>query len=330
MGVWKAGFQVVGAAQPVRARGVMQLCKVLMADGIIAPRLGGWDMQHEIDRFLEYLEQERGRSGHTLSAYRLDLKQFLSFLDHTARPATSSADLTREDFQAYVQWLRSRDYKPATITRKWATVRSFLAFSLRRGEGVDKGNYEDIHPTMMRRRQPRILDAGEVARLLQAPAKESGAIALRDRAILAMLYHLGLRASEVIHLRLEHVDLASGALRGFRQREAAMALEGSAEPLRQYLEEGRPHLARKPEVREVFLNLRGTGLSRQGVWLLVKRWAKVAGLGAEVSPHVLRHSLAAHMIARGEKLKTIQQRLDLRSPNSVRVFYGAKGKAGRW
>ncbi len=284
-------------------------------------------MQQEVERFLVYLERERGRSRNTLAAYQLDLRQFIDFLSRGGS-APRVADLKRDDFTRYIEWLRGRKYKPATVTRKWAAVRSFLVFQARQTGAPFSGEFEAIHPTMLRRPRPRILNASEVAGLLEAPAREQSPIALRDRAILAMLYHLGLRASEIVRLRLEHVDLDSGALRGFRQRDLVMALEGSAEALRQYMQLGRPHLARRPEVREVYLNLRGTGLSRQGVWLLVKRWARAAGLDDDISPHVLRHSLAAHMIARGAKVKEIQRRLDLRSPNSVRVFYGAQGKAG--
>ena len=141
-----------------------------------------------------------------------------------------------------------------------------------------------------------------------------------DSAILALMYFAGLRASDVVSLTLEQIDTERSVIHSPWSRAGLISIPHSIEAIRNYLLHGRPHLARDPEEHSLFLNQKGTGLTRQGLWLIVKKWVEVANIDAKVTPHTLRHSLAKHLLDSGASLKEVQQKLGLKSPNSIRIF----------
>ncbi len=281
-------------------------------------------MEEAVDRFLSYLQVRLGRTPNTVLAYRADLRQFHQAVAERLGKGAAPEGLTPEAIAVYLSWLTSRGYRPATLSRKMAAVRAFLEY-LQEVEGVGGDSLVDgLHPPPAPRHRPRLLGQEEIARLLESSAAARSPRGLRDAAVLAMLYATGMRAADAVSLQLSDVDLERGQVWRPPRRQQPLPLGAAGAPLRRYLEQGRPHLARDPEVRSVFLNQRGQELSRQGLWLVVKRWAETAGLGDDVSPHSLRHALAQHLLTQGKSRREVQQFLGLRSPNAIRA--AAKGE----
>ena len=269
--------------------------------------------EHLVLDFLAYLEFERGLSRNTLEAYRSDLFQFGRFLEAHERTA---ADATSADVSDFLTELAEGDgngrapASPATIHRKAACLRSFYRH-LRR-EGVrDSDPMATIAGPRRGRRLPKVLTRGEVGKLLAQP-KGTDPTALRDRALLELMYACGLRASEAIGIEVADVDLEDGVLRtrGKGSKERVVPIGSKAvDAVRRYLERGRPVLVRGRPVPHLFLNFRGDGLTRQGLYKIVRRHASSAGLADRMSPHTLRHTFATHLLAGGCDLRSVQEML---------------------
>jgi integrase/recombinase XerD len=273
-------------------------------------------MEAALNRFLVYLRDVRGSSANTLLAYRADLRQFVAAL----RPKVERPEDLRQDALAdYVAWLGQQGYRPATISRKMAAVRSFLDYLQSTNVLTDPSLRAGLRPPRAPRPRPRVLSAQELQALLDAPAKQDSPRALRDSAILALLYATGLRAAEVVALEVDQVDLEQGWVARPNPRDAPLPLGRALQPMRRYVVDGRPHLARRTDERSLFLNQRGDRLSRQGLWLVVKRWTTRAGLGGDLSPHSLRHTLAHHLLQEGRSRREVQQVLGLTSANAMRL-----------
>ncbi len=262
--------------------------------------------------FLGYLELERRLSRNTLEAYRSDLQQFGAFLDRRGR---DPLQVTPGDLREYVSELagggdRPRPLAPASLGRKVACLRSFYRH-LRR-EGTIAGDpTSELRPPRARGRLPKVLSRDEVGRLLEQPRGGSPA-ALRDRALLETMYACGLRASEATDLRLTDLRMETGVLlaRGKGSKERLVPIGRTAlARLTDYLERGRPGLVGIREEPHVFVNLRGGGLSRQGLYKIVQRHATSAGLADRMSPHTLRHTFATHLLAGGCDLRSLQEML---------------------
>jgi len=200
-----------------------------------------------------------------------------------------------------------------------AVVRSFLDYLENHEEGQSSDLILELQSPPAPRRRPRVLSRDEVERLLSAPAKRESPRGLRDAAILALLYVTGLRAADAVALRLDELDLGEGVIRRAEWEGPVLKLGDSLKTLRRYVEEGRPQLSSNANEKALFLNQRGQSLSRQGLWLVVKRWAQATGLGQDVSPYSLRHSLANHMLTQGRTRREVQELLGLSSPNVLRV-----------
>ena len=262
--------------------------------------------------FLGYLELERGLSRNTLEAYRSDIQQFGEFL---ARRGLDPLTITPVQLPLFVSELADgRDGRPAvapaTLQRKVACLRSFYRH-LRRERLIEHDPAAELRGPRSRARLPHVLSRDEVTRLLTQPKGTSPA-ALRDRALLETMYACGLRASEAIGLELSSLDLDVGVLRahGKGSKERIVPIGSKAiESLRAYLEKGRPRLVGIREEPRVFVNLRGSGLSRQGLYKIVQRHAASAGLAHRMSPHTLRHSFATHLLAGGCDLRSLQEML---------------------
>ena len=261
--------------------------------------------------FLAYMELERGVSQNTLQSYRSDLLQFGAFLE---RRGTSAEDAGPREVGDFLTGLAAGDddapAATATIKRKAATLRSFYRH-LRR-EGVRQSDpTAGLSTPRKSQKLPHVLGRAEVQRLLEQP-KGTDPIALRDRALLELMYACGLRASEAISLEPRHVDLKDGVARVFGKgskerivpvgREAVKAVEV-------YLRRGRPALVGAREERRLFVNFRGGALTRQGLYKVIGRHARTAGLAGKMSPHTLRHSFATHLLAGGCDLRSVQEML---------------------
>jgi integrase/recombinase XerD len=262
--------------------------------------------------FLAYLELERGLSRNTLDAYRSDLLQFGEFLD---RRKLNVVEARHGDLAAFLSELAAGvgerpPVAAATLQRKAACLRSFYRH-LRREGVLEHDPTAELRGPRKTQRLPRVLTREEVAALLSEP-KGTEPAALRDRALLEVMYACGLRASEAIGLQAGDVDLEEGVLRargkGSKERLVPIGRQAVA-ALRAYEQRGRPALVGyKTEVR-LFVNRRGGGLTRQGLYKIVQGHARGAGLEQKMSPHTLRHSFATHLLAGGCDLRSLQEML---------------------
>jgi integrase/recombinase XerD len=273
--------------------------------------------------FLGYLELERGLSRNTLEAYRSDLQQFGQFLD---RRGLDPLEVQAVDLADFVSELASgtaerRPAAPATLQRKIACLRSFYRH-LRREQILDRDPASELRAPRSRERLPKVLSRDEVACLLEQPRGIAPA-ALRDRALLETMYACGLRASEATGLELSELDLEAGILRarGKGCKERIVPIGGKAiEALTAYLEQGRPRLVGLHPEPHVFVNLRGGGLSRQGLYKIVRRHARAAGLEHRMSPHTLRHTFATHLLTGGCDLRSLQEMLGHADIGTTQIY----------
>jgi integrase/recombinase XerD len=267
--------------------------------------------EHLVLDFLAYLEFERGLSRNTLEAYRSDLLQFGRFLERRSASATEATAVDVGDFLAELAEGNGRPpASPATIHRKTACLRSFYRH-LRR-EGLRESDpTASISGPRRGRRLPKVLNRDEVAKLLGQP-KGTAPTALRDRALLELMYACGLRASEAIGIEVRDIDMEDAVLRarGKGSKERVVPIGRAAlEAVRIYLERGRPALVHGGLVAQLFVNFRGEPLTRQGLYKIVRRHAATAGLAERMSPHTLRHTFATHLLAGGCDLRSVQEML---------------------
>jgi integrase/recombinase XerD len=277
----------------------------------IAPLPNFRPYEHLVLDFLAYLEFERGLSRNTLEAYRSDLLQFGRFLEARGAEATVATAADVSDFLVELAEGHGRPpSSPATIHRKAACLRSFYRH-LRREGLRDSDPTASITGPRRGRRLPKVLNRGEVTKLLSQPAG-TAPTALRDRALLELMYACGLRASEAIGLQVADLDIEEAVLRarGKGSKERVVPVGRAAiEAVRIYLERGRPALVHGGIVAHLFVNFRGEPLTRQGLYKIVRRHAATAGLAERMSPHTLRHTFATHLLAGGCDLRSVQEML---------------------
>ena len=278
--------------------------------------------------FLAYLEFERGLSRNTLSAYRSDLLQFGAFLSERDREATDAAGADLADFLAELAGGNGQPAcSPATVHRKAACLRSFYRH-LRREEIVDDDPTAALAAPRRGRRLPQVLSHSEVQKLLAQPRGDKPT-ALRDRALLELMYASGLRASETIGLETGDVDLKHGLLRarGKGAKERVVPVGGKAAmALSAYLRGARPKLVKNLSEPKLFVNFRGGPLTRQGLYKIVQRHARSAGLAQKMSPHTLRHSFATHLLAGGCDLRSVQEMLGHADISTTQMYTHLSGE----
>jgi len=254
--------------------------------------------------FLDALRGERGLSPNTVAAYRRDLGDFARFLRARGRPP-GGADAG--DVLAYVERLRARGLKPASVARRLSAVRGLARHLVREG-ALAQDPTEHVERPRGSRPLPRTLTPEATAALVESP-DATGPRGVRDRALLELLYATGMRASECLGLHLEDVNLSAGyaicAGKGRKQRLVPLGAE-ALEWLRRYLAESRPVATRRRDCGRLFVNPRGGPLSRQSLWKIVRAAAAAAGVTRKVSPHVLRHSFASHLLQNGADLRSVQ------------------------
>ena len=266
--------------------------------------------EHLVLDFLAYLEFERGLSRNTLEAYRGDLLQFGRHLEEHGLSALTVGPPELSDFLTALAGDDGKPASPATLHRKAACLRSFYRHLLREEVRGDDPSAALSSPRRGKR-LPQVLTRGEVAKLLDQP-RGAEPTALRDRALLELMYASGLRASEAIALAVGDLDLDEGVLRarGKGSKERVVPVGTAAvRSVRDYLDRGRGPLTRRARVFELFVNFRGGPLTRQGLYKIVRRHAEAAGLGDRMSPHTLRHTFATHLLAGGCDLRSVQEML---------------------
>lgn len=277
-------------------------------------------MDNYLQRFLRYVQFERGYTSNTLAAYEKDLTQFRDFVQHTS--VDTWADLSPEVLESFVADLQDQDYTSSTVARKVASARSFLNFLFSEGV-IDRELVDWLHQPKVGKRLPRTLSRSAVERLLAAASAEETPLALRDRALLELLYATGLRATEAISVKVSDVDLDNGTVlcMGKGNKERMIPLYPLAQAcVRRYVEHGRPFLLRDATEKALFLNNLGHPLTRQGLWFLVQHYAQAAGLERWVTPHTLRHTFATHLLDGGADLRELQQFLGHANITTTQIY----------
>jgi len=282
-------------------------------------------LTEEVDKFLTYLTVEKGFSQNTVSAYHNDLYQMAEFAGEEAEGKSlmpSWDSFGRQGILSYLLNLKERGYAPSTRARKVASANSFFTFMV--NEGILKSRpTEGVGSSRVGKSLPKPISIAQVRRLLEQPAKLSTPEAKRDKAILELLYASGMRVSELVSLDLDDIDVSGGYVRclgkGHKERlipiyrQAAIAVDA-------YTKEIRPHLVRDDTEKALFLNHRGDRLTRQGLWQILKGYAKAADLGKDVTPHTLRHSFATHMLNGGADLRSVQELLGHANISTTQVY----------
>ncbi len=272
-----------------------------------------------IRAFLDWAGIERGLAKNTLEAYGRDLAGFAAWAGR--RNIVTPAAVRRTDIQGYLRDLRLRGLSPRSVARYLATLRVFFRFLKQEGRTVEDPTAE-IEGPRVERALPRALPAGQVLKLLAAPdvATPGGA---RDAAMLEILYATGLRVSELVGLRLEDLHLEEGFLicRGKGSKERVVPIGSEAKQrVSLYLAGPRQAILKSRSSIYLFVQNRGGGLTRQAMWKRVKSYAAAAGIRASLSPHVLRHSFATHLLENGADLRVVQQMLGHADISTTQIY----------
>jgi integrase/recombinase XerD len=278
-------------------------------------------MREEIQQFLGYISEQKGYSDNTFAAYRNDLSQFVAYVEGKG---VSWEKIDRDILLGYIMFMKSeQEYASSTVARKVAAIKSFFHYLVESGQLQDDPTATlDSHK--VRKRLPKAISPGDMERLLREPSREQTPKALRDRALLELLYATGLRVTELVSLNVDDVSLASSTVRVTRPRSQQERIipihERAIGPTQDYLERGRVQLLSDPDETALFLNHRGQRLTRQGLWLIVKHYVRETGIIEGVTPHTLRHTFAAHLLDKKAELEYVQQILGHANISTTQVY----------
>ncbi len=272
-----------------------------------------------INQFLDYISLELGLSPNTREAYQSDLVSFCAFLD--AHNVSSFNDVTRQHVLDYMMDEKERGLAVNSISRRLVAIKMFFRY-MQRENMLDKNVTDVMDSPHLWRVLPGVLSATEVDRLLAVPVGNDR-IAVRDKAMLELMYATGLRVSEVAELQLEDLHFDEGYLRcmgkGMKERVIPFGSKAS-DSLHRYIVEFRDKFVKDPYERTLFLTYRGTKFSRKGIWKNIKKYALSAGITKNVSPHTLRHSFASHLLANGAPLRVIQEMLGHSDISTTQIY----------
>jgi integrase/recombinase XerD len=272
-----------------------------------------------VDAYLTHLRVERRLADHTLESYSRDLQRLSEFAAGLEKPVPR---LQRHDLENFVAGMMNEGLSPRSVARTVAAVRGFYRFSVLT-QHLEKNPADDLQAPRAWPALPKFLGIEEVERLIQQPdvAAPRG---LRDRALIEVLYATGMRVSELIHLRASDLNLEAGYLtctgKGSKQRIVPIGREAS-KWVTKYVREGRPALLGRRKAPWLFVNARrGGNLSRVGFWKILKAYGRQAGLSRTLSPHVLRHSFATHLLEHGADLRAIQMMLGHADLSTTQIY----------
>lgn len=274
-------------------------------------------MEKQIKLFLEFLQNEKKLSDNTLQSYKRDIIQYQNYLEENG---INYAKVSKEDIKAYLNYLKQIGKKPSTISRNLASIRSFYQFSIR-NKKIKNDPTEDVQSPKIEKRVPSVLTAQEVELLLEQP-KDVDLKGTRDKAMLEFAYATGMRVTEIINLNIEDVNLEGEYVIcrvGSKQRNIPLG-SLSLKALKEYIDEARPILIRNEKEKALFVNVNGQRLTRQGFWKIVKYYKEQAHITKDITPHVLRHSFATHLLQNGADLKAIQTMLGHSDISSTQVY----------
>ena len=274
-------------------------------------------MEKQINNFLEFMKNDKKVSENTLQSYRRDIMQYQ---DYVEKNDINYIKINTEQVSGYLDYMKSVGKKSSTISRGLASIRAFYQYLLR-SKKIKKDPTEGIQSPKIDKRVPTVLSSQEVELLLEQP-KNVDLKGIRDKAMLEFAYATGMKVTEIISLDISDVDFEAGFVTcktGERQRNIPLG-NLSKDALKDYIDNARPILIRDDSVTALFVNTNGHRLTRQGFWKIIKYYKDQAHITKDITPHVLRHSFATHLLQNGADLKSIQLMLGHSDISSTQVY----------
>lgn len=280
-------------------------------------------MRKLVDNYIEYLMNTKHSSANTVASYKRDLLKLCTYLDDNG--GATIDNVNSSNLSMYVMSLESGGLSSATVSRSIASIRSFFMYLLKKGY-IKCDPTDQLKPPKIEKKMPQTLSVEEINLLLAQPNKENNK-ELRDKAMLELLYATGMRVSELISLELTDVNLAmSYIICKDANRERVIPIENAARvALEKYIKTSREHLC--DDSIYLFTNLKGEQMTRQGFWKLIKAYAKKAGIEKDITPHMIRHSFASHLVSNGADLKAVQEMLGHSDISTTQIYL--KGRQSR-
>ena len=274
-------------------------------------------MEKQIKQFLDFLQNEKRVSNNTLQSYSRDIHQFENYLSENK---LNYVKMDFEKINAYLKHLQDIGKKTSTVSRSLASIRSFYQYLIR-VKKIKRDPTENIQSPKVEKRVPSVLTSEEVEKLLSQP-KDVDLKGTRDKAMLEVAYATGMRVTEIISLNIEDVNLEEGFINcktANKQRNIPMGSISIAS-LREYMRDARPIMIKDENEKALFVNVNGKRLTRQGFWKIVKFYKEQAHIEKDITPHVLRHSFATHLLQNGADLRAIQTMLGHSDISSTQVY----------
>ncbi len=274
-------------------------------------------MEEQLNLFFGFLENEKKVSLNTLQSYKRDLKQFEKYLQENEE---NYAELTDEGIKTYIKHMQEIGKKPSTISRGLASIRSFYQYEAK-NKVVKSDPTDGIQSPKIEKRVPSILTSNEVALLLDQP-KNVNLKGTRDKAMLEFAYATGMRVTEIISLNVEDINLETGyaTCRNGKKERTVPIGNMSLKALKDYMINARNTMIKDENEKALFVNVNGERLTRQGFWKIIKYYKEQAHIEKDITPHVLRHSFATHLLQNGADLKSIQTMLGHSDILSTQVY----------
>ena len=274
-------------------------------------------MEKQINNFLEFLQKDKKLTDNTLQSYKRDISQYENYIE---KNNLDYANVDEDAIKGYLTYLQENGKKTSTVSRNLASIRSFYQYSVR-VKNIKKDPTENVQSPKIEKRIPNVLSTKEVELLLEQP-EDTDLKGIRDKAMLEFAYATGMRVTEIISLDIKDVNVKEGYVickTGTKQRTIPLG-ELSIKALKNYVDESRPYLIKSDDEPSLFVNINGKRLTRQGFWKIVKFYKEQAHIDKEITPGVLRHSFATHLLQNGADLKAIQTMLGHSDISSTQVY----------
>lgn len=274
-------------------------------------------MEEQLNLFFGFLENDKKVSSNTLQSYKRDLKQFEKYLENNQK---EYGKITSEEIKTYIEYMQEIGKKTSTISRGLASIRSFYQYEVK-NQIIEKDPTEGIQSPKIEKRIPNILTSKEVELLLEQP-KNIDLKGIRDKAMLEVAYATGMRVTEMISVNIEDVDIERGYVTCKNEKKERTIPLGkmSLKALKEYITKARKIMIKDKEEKALFVNVNGQRLTRQGFWKIIKYYKEQAHIEKDITPHVLRHSFATHLLQNGADLKSIQTMLGHSDILSTQIY----------
>ena len=274
-------------------------------------------MEKQVKNFLEFLQKDKKLAENTLQSYKRDIDQYQEYVNKNQIDYLKADEAT---IRNYLSYLQDKGKKTSTVSRNLASIRSFYQYSVR-VKDVNEDPTANVQSPKIEKRIPNVLSTKEVELLLEQPT-DTDLKGIRDKAMLEFAYATGMRVSEIISLNISDVNVNDGYVickAGTKQRTIPLGAM-SLDALKNYISNARPYLIKTDDAQSLFVNINGKRLTRQGFWKIVKYYKDQAHIDKEITPGVLRHSFATHLLQNGADLKAIQTMLGHSDISSTQVY----------